>query len=316
MENSPGFACGACLALHPREAFSTTQWEQHIRRKCSDCARKAMELGQRSAREKKCGACSALRPREAFSKTQWCSAEQVRKCTDCTRKAKEMGLEKCAMENKKAMKLEKSAVPVWNRVLEKHSARRNGTRQRITENAPTAQRESGSASRSCAATVRKVCVGVSSRSLHGDARMICREHVSLVQRRSAKKRQRKCAMPAWNRVLERHSARRNGMTRCINEYAPTAFKRSPRSCAAAAEKTWVGLGSRNVHGDIRMICREHVSLVRRSSSDYNKILTQDKKTEIEREGVVVRRGPSHRLDGLALRATCRGRREDGAMFQV
>ena len=53
-----------------------------------------------------------------------------------------------------------------------------------------------------------------------------------------------------------------------------------------------------------MISREHVSLVRRSSSDYNKNFTQDKKTEIEREGVVVRRGPSHRVDGLEIqRAT-------------
>ena len=87
-----------------------------------------------------------------------------------------------------------------------------------------------------------------------------------------------------------------------------------------------------------MICREHVSLVRRSSGDCNKNFTQDKMTESEREGVVVRRaihvicsevdnqyvacvdsrspGPSHRLDGIALQATCRGRREDGAMFLV
>ena len=83
--------------------------------------------------------------------------------------------------------------------------------------------------------------------------MVCRAHVSLVKRRSAKKRQRKCAMPVWNRVLGRHSARQTGMTQCMTENAPTAFKRSPRSCAAAAEMAWVGLGSRNVHGDIRMI---------------------------------------------------------------
>ena len=51
------------------------------------------------------------------------------------------------------------------------------------------------------------------------------------------KRQRKSAVPVWNRVLERHSARRSGIMQCITENAPTALgKSASRSCAAAVKK--------------------------------------------------------------------------------
>ena len=114
------------------------------------------------------------------------------------------------------------------------------------------------ASRSCAASVREVCVGVSFRTQHGDVMMICREHVECVRRR-------KSAVLVWNRVLERLSARGNGRLQSIAECAPTVLSKvAPRSCAAAVRKVCTGLSFRYEHGSLRMICREHVSLARRS----------------------------------------------------
>ena len=104
----------------------------------------AQRRSAKKTTEKMCDACLESRPQEAFRERQWAH----------------------------------SRVLIWVRDTESDIVDMT-----LAEMSQRCLSHVLSASRSCAATVRKVCVGLSSRSLHGDTRMVCQAHVSLVQRR-------------------------------------------------------------------------------------------------------------------------------------